>query len=160
MRRRSVKTRLFLSGIGLLLALAGAVFLWLMWRSFQRASAMREWPEVEAVVLRSEVGERRIGDVGPAEFRFEVLYGYEWQGERLSSDRRSLRGSPWSKRPEEARQLVRDYPVGHRVTCMVNPADSKLAVLEADSKAPGYSIWFPALFLVGGAGIVVGAWMR
>ena len=94
MSRRSVKTRLFLSGIGLLLALAGAVFLWLMWRSFQRARAMREWPEVEAVVLSSEVAERRVGNTGPAEFRFEVLFGYEWQGERLSSDRWSLRGRP------------------------------------------------------------------
>jgi hypothetical protein len=155
-----VKTKLFLSGIGILLALAGAVFLWLMWRSFQRASAMREWPEVEAVVLRSEVGERRIGNAGPAEFRFEVLFGYEWQGERLSSDRWSLRGSPWSKRREEARQLVDEHPAGSRVICLVNPEDPRVALVEVDSKAPGYSLWFPALFLIGGIGIVVGTWTR
>jgi len=160
MSRRSVKERVFLSGIGVVLALAGTVFLWLMWRSFQRASAMSGWPEVEAVVLNSEVGERRIGDAGPGEFRSDVLFGYEWQGENLSSDRWSLRGSPWSKRPGEARRLVGKYPAGSRVMCLVNPADPGLALLEVDSKAPGYSLWFPALFLVGGVGIVAGAWMR
>ena len=92
MSRGSVKGRLFLSVIGLALALVGAVFLWLMWRSFARARAMDEWPQVEAVVLSSEVGERRIGESAPTEFRFEVLFGYEWEGERLTSERLSLRG--------------------------------------------------------------------
>ena len=160
MSRRSVKERIFLSGIGLLLALAGSVFLWLMWRSYQRASEMREWPEVEALVLRSEVGERRIGGAGAPEFRFEVLFGYEWEGERLSSDRWSLRGSPWSKRRDDAARLAKKHQVGSGVMCLVNPADPKVALLEVDSKAPGYSIWFPALFVVGGIGIVLGAWVR
>jgi hypothetical protein len=31
-------------------------------------------------------------------------------------------------------------------------------VLEIESKAPGYSLWFPVLFVVGGFGIMVGAW--
>jgi hypothetical protein len=30
-------------------------------------------------------------------------------------------------------------------------------VLKRDSKAPGYSLWFPIIFVVGGLGIIVGA---
>jgi hypothetical protein len=150
--------RLFLSGIGVLLMLVGLVFSWLMWRSFQRAGEMREWPEVEAVVLRSAVGERRIG--GAPEFRFEVLYGYEWQGEKLTAERWKLRGSPWSKRPDEALALAGRLPAGSRVLCRVDPDDPSVAVLEPDTRAPGYSLWFPLLFVVGGLGVVVGAWRR
>jgi hypothetical protein len=35
----------------------------------------------------------------------------------------------------------------------VNPAEPSFAILKTDSLAPGYSIWFPALFVVGGLGI-------
>lgn len=143
-----------------MLALVGAVFLWLMWRSFDRAREMTEWPEVEAVVLRSELGERRIGEAGVKEFRFEVMYGYEWEGEMLTAERWSLRGSRWSKRPDEVLDLVREYPVGSRVTCRVDPEAPGTAVLKTDTRAPGYSLWFPALFVVGGIGIVAGAWRR
>ncbi|MFP6880316.1 MAG: hypothetical protein VCA34_05170, partial [Roseibacillus sp.] len=31
------------------------------------------------------------------------------------------------------------------------------AVLKRDSKAPGYSLWFPIIFVVGGLGIILGA---
>ena len=158
--RGNVQGRLFLSGIGVLLALVGAVFLWLMWRSFERAREMAGWPEVEAVVLRSEAGERRIGGSGAPEFRFEVLYGYEFAGERLTSERWSLRGSPWSKDPAAALELVRAHPAGSRMMCRVDPQDPGTAVMKTDTRAPGYSLWFPAIFVVGGIGIVVGAWRR
>jgi hypothetical protein len=35
----------------------------------------------------------------------------------------------------------------------VNPAEPDFAVLKPDTKATGYSIWFPLLFVVGGLGI-------
>jgi hypothetical protein len=40
-----------------------------------------------------------------------------------------------------------------RTTCRVHPRDPDFAVLKPDSLAPGYSIWFPALFVVGGLGM-------
>jgi hypothetical protein len=42
----------------------------------------------------------------------------------------------------------------------VNPAQPDFAVLKPDTKAAGYSIWFPLLFVVGGLGIVVRAIVR
>jgi hypothetical protein len=39
----------------------------------------------------------------------------------------------------------------------VNPADVNFAMLKPDSKAAGYSIWFPMLFVIGGLGIALRA---
>jgi hypothetical protein len=47
-----------------------------------------------------------------------------------------------------------------RTTCRVDPANPDFAVLKPDSLAPGYSIWFPALFVIGGPGIAVRALTR
>ena len=42
------------------------------------------------------------------------------------------------------------FPVGSRVLAFVNPNDPTEVLIEHETKAPGYSIWFPALFLLGG----------
>ena len=39
----------------------------------------------------------------------------------------------------------------------VNPADVNFTMLKPDSKAAGYSIWFPMLFVIGGLGIAIRA---
>jgi hypothetical protein len=164
MAKRSVAQRLFLSGTGLLLAGIGGVFSVLMWQSFQRARAMEQWPELPCAILESEVESRRDDpdwpEEMPQEYRFRVLYQYDWKGEPRVSDRLSLRGASWSSRREKAESLVAEYPRGSVATCRVNPDRPDQVVLEADSKAPGYSLWFPLLFVLGGLGIVVGAWRR
>jgi hypothetical protein len=152
--------RLFLAGIGLMLALAGAVFCWLMWRSFARAHDMRAWPQVPCLILVSEVEERQIDRSSSPESRFKVEFGYEWQGSALTSNHWGWRGSPWSSEPSKAQQLVEKYPAGSRSICYVNPREPDFAVLQPDSQAPGYSIWFPALFVIGGLGIALRALFR
>jgi hypothetical protein len=44
--------------------------------------------------------------------------------------------------------------------CFVNPKNPQLAVLKPDSLAPGYSIWFPGLFMIAGLGIGMNALIR
>jgi hypothetical protein len=41
--------------------------------------------------------------------------------------------------------------------CLVHPQNPALAVLKPDSLAPGYSIWFPGLFMIAGLGITINA---
>jgi hypothetical protein len=142
--------RWFLVFTGLSLVLIGGLFVWLMARSFLRAQEMRSWPEVECVILASSLDERRHDDHSPLEFRLNVLFGYEWEGEARSGDRLSLRGSPWSSKRVLAEERAAEFPVGKKTTCRVNPANPELAVLKPDSLAPGYSIWFPSLFVIGG----------
>lgn len=149
--------KIFLVAIGLALALIGSVFFWLMWRSFDRANHMRDWPEVECVILSAEVEERRIDPNGPAEFRLDLAYGYMWEGVAYTGDRITLRGSPWTSKSDVIAEREREYREGMTTTCRIDPKNPEIAVLKMDSKAPGYSIWFPALFIVGGLGMSVRA---
>jgi hypothetical protein len=142
-------------GIGLATALLGALFFGLMLRSFLRAGEMRKWPEVPCVILVSEIEQRRHDPHSPVEARHVVSFGYEWEGQPRTSGRLSLRGSPWSSKAGVTERRVAAYPVGMRTTCWVKPDEPDFAVLQLDSLAPGYSIWFPALFVIGGLGIVV-----
>ncbi len=135
----------------------GGVFVWLMGRSFLRAREMRAWPEVACVILSSEVVEWRHDDNSPPQFRPELSFGYTWKGEARTGDHLTLRGSPWSSNRGLAEARTAEYPVGMTTTCHVDPAATGFAVLKTDSLAPGYSIWFPALFVIGGLGITLRA---
>lgn len=143
----------FLCAIGLSLACIGGIFVWLMARSALRALDTRHWPEVSCVILRSEITERQHDPQSPFEFSHQVTFGYTWQGHAHTSDRLSLRGISWSSKRERAAASQSRYPVGTRMLCHVNPQDPKTAVLQPDSLAPAYSIWFPLLFVIGGLGM-------
>ena len=158
MPQRSTGSRVYLSIIGLMLALAGGLFSWLMWRSFERAREESHWPQVPCVILHSEAATRQIDPNGNPEYRFAVLYGYHWEGAPRESDLLKLRGSPWVSKEDAVKIFIEKYPEGSQHKCYVNPAKPELAVLELESKAPGYSLWFPLLFVVGGIGIMAGAW--
>lgn len=143
--------------LGLSLVIAGGCFVWLMGRSFLRAKEMRSWPEVPCEILVSEIEERKHDSQSPPEFRFNVSFGYEWDGAPRTGDHLTLRGSPWTSNQGLAAQRAAEYPVGKSTTCLVDPKRPDLAVLKPDSMAPGYSIWFPGLFLIAGIGITVRA---
>ncbi|MFC7337021.1 DUF3592 domain-containing protein [Haloferula chungangensis] len=160
MAERNTGARVYLTVIGLMLALAGGVFTWLMGRSYLRASSIDHWPVVPCVILESGMEQRQVDPGRPVEVSFQVLYSYEWDGQEYKSNRYRLRGSSWSSRETEVSMLMDKYPAGSVQDCHVNRADPGLAVLAGESKAPGYSLWFPVIFLVGGLGVVVGAWRR
>lgn len=114
---------------------------------------MHSWPEVPCVILSSEVGEKRHDENSGPEFRQNLTFGYEWQGKARTDSHLTLRGSPWSSDRDLIAARIAEYPVGKTAKCRVNPADPDFAVLKPDSLAPGYSIWFPGIFVVGGLGI-------
>ena len=158
--KKSGAGRWYLVVLGLAVASIGGLFVWLMGRSFLRAQEMRTWPEVACVILFSEIEERRHDENSPLEFRQDLKYGYEWQGVARVGERLTLRGNPWSSKRVLAEQRVAVYPVGKSTTCRVNPRDPDFSVLKPDSLAPGYSIWFPSLFVIGGLGITLRAAFR
>lgn len=149
--------RWYLALLGLSLVLVGGVFVWLLARSYLRAREMRNWPEVTCVVLSSELRERRHDENSPLEFRHDLSFGYEWQGQARTGTHLTLRNNPWSSKRELTESRIREYPVGKSSTCRVHPTNPDFAVLKTDSLAPGYSIWFPGLFVIGGLGIIVRA---
>jgi len=153
---RSVNVgRIMMILVGLSLILIGSLFIVLMARSYLRAKEMRDWPVVECVILESAVEERQHDPYSPIEFGHLISYGYEWQGQSHTGKRISLRGEKWSSKRQEAEESLSEYPLGSIQQCHVDPDQPTQAVLELDSLAPLYSIWFPALFVVGGAGILI-----
>ena len=148
---------LYLIFIGLLLCAVGGSFAWLMWRSFDRASGQRNWTETTCTILESRVDQRKIGADVKREYNFGVLYGYSYGNQAYVSERYSLRGAPWSSSESRSQKRMDKFPVGSTCPCYVDPADPSSAVLKLDSKAPGYSLWFPLIFVVGGLGVIGGA---
>lgn len=149
----SLAGRWYLAVLGLALALLGGVFVWLMGRSYLRAREMRTWPEVACVIISSEMKEWRHDENSRPQYRQELSFGYTWMGEARTGDHLTLRGSPSSSNRELVETRTAEFPVGMTTTCRVDPANPDFAVLKTDSLAPGYSIWFPALFVIGGLGI-------
>lgn len=149
--------RWFLVALGLAVAVIGGLFVMLLGRSFLRAREMRAWPEVPCVILSSRIDERIHDSQSPTEYRHDVSFGYDWKNEPRTGDHVTLRGSPWSSKRGVIEKRALEYPVGKRTTCRVDPSDPDFAVLKPDSLAPGYSIWFPGLFVVGGFGIAIRA---
>ncbi|MFD2257757.1 DUF3592 domain-containing protein [Luteolibacter algae] len=148
---------IFLVLLGLSIAAIGGVFTMLMWKSYLKASAMHDWPQVEAVILSSEVEEWEPNEFSPREYRLKVLYGYEWDGEAKTGERLTSRGNPYSSKRDQAESQKEKYPAGARTKVYVNPDDHDFTILKPDTKAAGYSIWFPMLFVIGGLGIVIRA---
>lgn len=139
-----------------MLIAVGGVFSWLMIRSYMNASESRQWEQTDALVLRSVIDER-IFKGSPREFRLNVLYGYQYEGVEYTSDSISPRGAKWTRKVDEVVELAKVYDTNSAHTAWVNPADPEEAILEHDTKAAGYTVWFPAVIAIGGVGMLWGA---
>jgi Protein of unknown function (DUF3592) len=144
---------IFLVLLGLSVAAIGALFATLMWQSYGRAVEQRGWPQVEGVVLSCEVEEWKHDEFSPQEYRLKLLYGYEWKGEAMTGERYDFRGNASYNKRQKLDGIVKSLPAGARTIVYVSPADPEFTMLKPDSKAAGYSIWFPLLFVAGGLGI-------
>jgi hypothetical protein len=154
---KKIAGSLYLIVIGFALAAVGCVFTWLLGSSYLRAQEMDQWVATECLILESEVRQQQLGPAVPIEYRFGILYGYEFEGERFSAETYDIRGNATVKERSKVADLVARFPAGSSRTCWVNPQKPDQAVLKKDSKAAGYSIWFPLLFVVGGIGMIVKA---
>lgn len=146
---------LYLALIGFLLAVVGGAFVYFLGRGYLMARETLSWPGHPAKVMQSSVSETRIGPKVPMEYQHDLLYRYEIDGETYYGERVKRRKNPVFKERAKAEAWVQEWPVGKEVTAFVNPDDPEEALLDHETRAPGYSIWFPALFLVGGLVIFV-----
>jgi len=139
----------WLAGMGLMLAVAGAVFTVVLWKAWQRAEETRRWTEVPCKVLSSQLKSEQASPNSPVKHRVIVRYEYPWQGRTWTSERiRRVDGvkSDFSV----AEELRERYARGQQTVCFVNPADPSVAILEHDTRAALYTLWFPLLFVIGG----------
>jgi hypothetical protein len=145
--------------LGLAIAVAGAVFVWLMWASFQRARVMDAWTGVPCVILESRLAEEILNPNTPVNYRPVVRYRYETGGQSHESTRVRRIETKSARRPK-MESLLAQFPPGSESTAWVNPTNPADAVLIRDKRTAIYSIWFPALFVVGGLGIALSSLVR
>ncbi len=139
--------------MGLFLIAAGWGGATYLWGSYERAARMNSWVEVPCHIVASEIDGTDANQRGLPKYVARVSYRYEWEGNSYVGERiRRLPVESGERRKIEAIQAR--YPVGAERTCYVNAEAPEEAVLKKDSKAGLYSIWFPCLFIVGGAGMV------
>ncbi|MGC6565844.1 MAG: DUF3592 domain-containing protein [Akkermansiaceae bacterium] len=144
---------LYLAFIGLALAGMGALFVVILGRGYLTARETMSWDKVEVVIMESKVGERKIGPSVPVEYQHDLVYEYRWEGNFYRGDRTKRRENPHLKSKAKIEAEVERWKLGEKFEAWVNPEKPEEAVLEHDTRAPGYSIWFPGLFLVGGLGV-------
>lgn len=149
-------SRVFKALLGIALIVMGAGGTFWLWQSWQRAEETRKWTPVEAVVMSSQVLTDRPTPHSPLKFTADVRYRYTIAGKTFTGTRIKRVDGP-SSHKENAEAVVAAHRAGSTVTCYANPAQPDFAILEHGSRAALYSIWFPLLFVAGGAGMVVSA---
>jgi hypothetical protein len=159
----TASARFFKLGVGVFLMLTGLTVTALLFIPWQRAKETRAWSETPCVITESYSKEAQSGDLANTTHRVFLRYRYEFGGREFTGTRwrrvvyageeddELSRKTPHSS---EAEKLLEAYPVGKATTCWVNPAAPDEAVLEHQSGAAIYTLWWPMLFAVGGAGMV------
>ncbi|MEZ5385713.1 MAG: DUF3592 domain-containing protein [Prosthecobacter sp.] len=156
-KRSSNPGRWWLTTMGVTLVVAGSFFAWRMWLSFEKAQITRGWTEVPCRIASSRVVSERPTPNSPPAHRVALRYEYEFAGvKHLGTRIRQVEAAP-TQHLEDARAKQQRYPPGSAQKCFVNPAATDISVLEHASRAALYSIWFPLLFVVGGLGMLRGA---
>jgi hypothetical protein len=145
--------------LGLAIAAVGAIFVWLMWASFQRARIMDAWSAVPCLILESRLAEEILNPNTPVNYRPVIRYRYEVGGQSLESSRIRRIETKSARRPK-MESLLAAFPPGSEATAWVNPSNPADAVLVRDKRTAIYSIWFPALFVIGGLGIALSSLVR
>ena len=120
----------------------------------------RSWMEVPCTIIDNSTEES--GDRTNSEYRLYLRYLYttdgtthtgtrwrrkSYQGHRAAEI--SMKSAHW----DQVEALRDKYPSGTHTVCYVNPTDASDAVLEHETRAALYAIWFPMLIALGGAGI-------
>ena len=155
----SLSGRLWLASMGLFIAAAGLVFMWVLWTAWQRSEETRRWLPLPCQIISSRVSQERPTPSSNPAYRAVVKYRYTFQNQEMTGTRIKRVDIP-SQHEEVVRQKLSPYPVGKELTCYVNPAQPDQAVLLHDTRAALYSIWFPGLFVVGGLGMFWSACRR
>lgn len=155
----TTSARLLRTMLGLGLIIPGAAFAIFLWVSYARAEETRHWAPTPCLIISSQVLTEHPTPNSPPAHRASIRYRYVFDGIKHTGDHVRRVDGPSTKK-EKAEQLCAKYPPGLEAICHVNPAQPNFAVLEHATKAGLYTLWFPLIFVIGGAGMVWSAWRR
>ena len=138
----------------LFFVVGAVVFYFFTARPLLGVLAARDWVPTHCTVISSRVQSHRGKD--STTYRVDILYSYEFNGREHRSSRYHFMGGSSSGHKGKA-EAVRQYPAGAERTCYVDPRHPGEAVLE---RGLTHGMWFgliPAVFMLIGAGGVIGA---
>lgn len=159
----TVSARIFKIAVGLFLMVSGLFGTVLLFIPYRRAMETRAWTETPCVITGSRMEEYRISDLAEPVARVFLKYRYSFDGREYTGTRWKRSSYSFNEgedfalrtpRFEEAEQLVKEFPEKRETVCWVNPASPAEAILKQPTKAAIYTLWWPMLFAVGGAGMV------
>ncbi len=130
-------------------AVGGAMFV----RPLVKGLAARGWARVPCVITHSDIRTSR-GDEGGSQYELDIRYRYKAARREYLGDRYDFNTSTSSLRAWRT-AVVRQYPVGKKTECLVNPADPRDAVLSTELGGDRWFMVFPIGFMVMGAGIAI-----
>ncbi len=132
--------------------LMGSFFEVFVVREFVLILNRYSWTKTPCQILSSAV------ETKEGEYRFVVRYEYFIDGKHYVSD--TFRGNSSSGDYDKLSRWAQRYPPGSRQTCLVNPTDPTMSILERDNLLFGLLILFPFIFIgIGGIGIFA-MWAR
>lgn len=116
-------------------ALGRYLFLEMGLRPWLQSRHVKEWHQVPCTVTASRVEVSRVEpEDEPAYDRFDphVTYVFDHKGTTLTSQRITLWGDgrPSFRTRPEAEAWLASYPVGATMTCLVNPEDPTISVID------------------------------
>ena len=152
-QKTSLGARWYLGSVGVFLIVLGLAFTWWLWGAGERAMITRGWTEVPWLVLASGVRESQFSEHDPRKWQADVEYRYTFGGQVYHGTKLRRIEGPTPHRARAVAGAAR-FPVGVATVCFVNPARPEEAVLEHATKAAFYTLWWPLLFSVGGAGML------
>ena len=118
-----------------------------------KAKASTEWPTTDGKVIESEV-ERHHSNDGDTTYKAMVIYQYSLDGANFESDRVWFGGGYSTSDRSAMQAVVREYPVGKKVTVHYSPDSPDEAVLQ-----PGAFFSSYLLFGIGLTFAVIGSLM-
>ncbi|HQZ28552.1 MAG TPA: DUF3592 domain-containing protein [Verrucomicrobiales bacterium] len=154
-----IPSRIWKSLMGLFLIGIGSIFVEYLWHSYLRAAAMDHWIETPCRIVSMTVDDKELNQRGLPKYVFEVVYAFDFNLLPYTGSRVKRLPTEVSD-PRKLKEYIEDYAVGTETTCFVDPDAPERAVLKKDSKAALYTLWFPCLFIIGGAGMILTALFR
>lgn len=147
--------------VGGSLAAMGGIFIYLLLAfGYAKAVDSDNWKATPCTILQSSVKSGRATPHSPGlSHELEIAYRYTIDGVTYDSTR-YRRMATRSAHASQMEAIARRFPLQSQAVCYVNPRNPAEAILKKDTKAVGYTIWFPGLFVVGGVGIVVASVRR
>lgn len=113
--------------LGLSFMVAGMSVIPMGYKELKNAQDSLKWPATDGVIISSEIKENK--DEDSTTYEANVRYEFSVEKKLYSSDNISF-GQYSSSDPEHARQIVRRYPKGQKVSVNFNPTHPNESVLE------------------------------